>query len=131
MFPRRRYVKGKERYVGLVDIDEFCVHDIDQMMESVGCVEEGKLLHHHFKRAFSYLDFGLFVLASDCDINHLKTYVGKYKAIEVYTKYGKTMLHTYLMSINPTKVRIEEIVDQPSCSRRLFFEWKELTTWGL
>ncbi|CAI9279268.1 unnamed protein product [Lactuca saligna] len=40
-FPGRRYVKGKERYVDLLDIDEFCVHDIDEMMETLGCVEEG------------------------------------------------------------------------------------------
>nr|KAJ0217565.1 hypothetical protein LSAT_V11C300103110 [Lactuca sativa] len=40
-FPGRRYVKGKERYVDLLDVDEFCVHDIDEMMETLGCVEEG------------------------------------------------------------------------------------------
>nr|KAJ0199633.1 hypothetical protein LSAT_V11C600321690 [Lactuca sativa] len=113
-FPGRRYVKGKERYIDLLDIDEFCVHDIDEMMETLGYVEE---------------DFGLFALASDSDINHLGTYVGKHKLIEVYVDHGKTMLHTYTMSSTPSKVRIEEIVDQPSCSRRLFLEWKETETW--
>ena len=124
-FPGRRYVNGKERYVDLLDIDEFCVHDIDEMMETLGCVEEGKLLYYHFKRPFSELDFGLFALASDSDINHLGTYVGQHKLIEVYVEHGKTKLHTYTMSSTHSKVRIEEIVDQPSCSRRLFLEWKE------
>ena len=32
------------------------------------------------------------------------------------------------MSSTPSKVRIEEIVDQHSCSRRLFLEWKETET---
>ncbi|CAI9271620.1 unnamed protein product [Lactuca saligna] len=81
-FPRRRYIKGKERY-----IDEFCVHDIDDMMETLGCVEEGKLLYYNFKRPFSDLDFGLFALASNIDINQLGTYVGKHKLIEVYVEH--------------------------------------------
>ncbi|CAI9299253.1 unnamed protein product [Lactuca saligna] len=98
------------------------------MMETLGCVEEGNLLYYHFKRPFSDLDFGLFTLASDSDINHLGTYVGKHKLIEVYVEHGKTVLHTYTMSSTPCKVRIEEIVDQPSCSRRLFLEWRETET---
>ncbi|CAI9279934.1 unnamed protein product [Lactuca saligna] len=36
----KRYIKGKERYADLLDIDEFCVHNIDEMMETLGCVEE-------------------------------------------------------------------------------------------
>ncbi|CAI9286647.1 unnamed protein product [Lactuca saligna] len=95
------------------------------MMETLGCVKECNLLYYHFKRPFLDLDFGLFALASDSDINHLGTYVGKHKLVEVYVEQGKTMLHTYTMSSAPIKVGIEEIVDQPSCSRRLFLEWKE------
>nr|KAJ0207738.1 hypothetical protein LSAT_V11C500287200 [Lactuca sativa] len=83
-------------------------------MEILGCVEEGKLFYYHFKRPFSDFDFGLFALASDSDINHLGTYVGKHKLIEVYVEHGKIVLHTYTMSSTPSKVRIEEVVDQPS-----------------
>ncbi|KAI3509052.1 hypothetical protein L1887_24076 [Cichorium endivia] len=127
-FPGRRYINGKEKFVDLVDIDEFCVHDIDDMMDTLGYVEEGKLLYFHFKRPFSDLDFGLFALASDSDITHLRTYVGNHKLIEVYTEHGKTNLHTYLMSPNPSKVRIEEIIEMKSCARRLFLEWKDPKT---
>nr|KAJ0214935.1 hypothetical protein LSAT_V11C300138940 [Lactuca sativa] len=74
---------------------------------TLGCVEEGKLLYYHFKRPFSDFEFGLFALASDSDINHLGTYVGKRKLIEVYVEHRKTMLHTYTM---------------------LFLEWKETKT---
>ncbi|CAI9276997.1 unnamed protein product [Lactuca saligna] len=86
-FPGRKYIKGNERYVYLLDIDEFCVHHIDEMMETLGCVEEGKLLYYHFKRPFSDLDFGLFALASDSEINHLGTYMGKHKLIEFYVEH--------------------------------------------
>ncbi|CAI9303348.1 unnamed protein product [Lactuca saligna] len=39
-FPGRRYIKGKVKYVDLVDIVEFSVHDIDEMMDILGYVEE-------------------------------------------------------------------------------------------
>ncbi|CAI9278149.1 unnamed protein product [Lactuca saligna] len=127
-FHGRRYVKGKERYIDILDIDEFCVQDIDEMMETLSYVEEGKLLYYHFKRPFSNLDFGLFALASDSDINRLGSYVGKHKLIEVYVEHGQTVLHTYTISSTPSKFRIEEIVDQPSCSKSLVLEWKETET---
>ncbi|CAI9268897.1 unnamed protein product [Lactuca saligna] len=86
-FPGRRYIKGKVKYVDLVDIDEFSIHDIDEMMDILSCVEEGKLLYYHFKRPLSDLDTGLFALACDSDINHLRTYVEKHKLIEVYIEH--------------------------------------------
>ncbi|CAI9283529.1 unnamed protein product [Lactuca saligna] len=86
-FPERRYIKGKEKYVDLVDIAEFSVHDIDEMTDILGCVEEGKSLYYHFKRPLSDLYTGLFALACDSDINHLRTYVEKHNLIEVYTEH--------------------------------------------
>nr|KAJ0199531.1 hypothetical protein LSAT_V11C600333240 [Lactuca sativa] len=32
-FPGRKYIKGKQMYVDLLDMDTFSVHDIDEMME--------------------------------------------------------------------------------------------------
>nr|KAJ0206861.1 hypothetical protein LSAT_V11C500294990 [Lactuca sativa] len=39
-FPRRKYIKGKQTYVDLLDMDTFSVHDIDEMMEQLGYVDE-------------------------------------------------------------------------------------------
>nr|KAJ0193739.1 hypothetical protein LSAT_V11C800405860 [Lactuca sativa] len=80
-------------------------------MDILGCVEEGKLLCYHFKRPLSDLDTGLFALACDSDINHLRTYVGKHKLIEVYTEHG-----------------LRKLLNPPACSKRLFLEWKTSTT---
>lgn len=49
----------------LIDNDLFSVHDIDDMMEELGYVEEGKVMYYHFKRPLGDLDFGLFALGSD------------------------------------------------------------------
>lgn len=75
-FPEKREANGKEKYFDLVNIDKLCVHDTNDMMKSIGYVEEGKLLYYHFKEPFVYLDFGLFALASSIDISYLRTYMG-------------------------------------------------------
>lgn len=111
MFLHRKYIKGKVKYIDLLDMDKFFVHDIDEIMESLNCINEGKLLYYHFKKPFSDLDVGLYALTSDNDINHLSTFVGKHKLIDVYTEHGQAMLHTYFVSPNPNRIRIHEIVE--------------------
>ncbi|XP_052619631.1 uncharacterized protein LOC111886996 [Lactuca sativa] len=123
-FPGRKYVNGKRHYVELIDIETFCVHDIDDMMVKLGYIDENLHveMYYHFRRPLCDLDFGLFALASDDDVRHLAKYVGQHKLIEVYTEHGQTKLHTYSMSPNPSKVRIVEIDCTP---KRLFLEWHD------
>nr|KAJ0187464.1 hypothetical protein LSAT_V11C900468320 [Lactuca sativa] len=125
-FPGRKYIKGKQNYVDLLDIDTFSIHDIDEMMEELGYIDSDQtLLYYHFLRPFGDLDFGLFALGSDQDVHHLGTYVANHKLIDVYIEHGKTNLHTYSMSPNPNKVKIIEIKEPPACSRQLFLEWND------
>nr|KAJ0219418.1 hypothetical protein LSAT_V11C300120670 [Lactuca sativa] len=70
-----------------------------------------------------YLDFGLFDLGSDQDVRHLGTFISKHKLIKGYIEHGKTQLHTYTMSPNQSKSQIKEIIEPPTCSRRLFLDW--------
>ncbi|CAI9289416.1 unnamed protein product [Lactuca saligna] len=53
-FPGRNYIKGKQTYIDLLDMDTFSVHDIDEMMEQLGYVDEGIPLYYHFKRPFRF-----------------------------------------------------------------------------
>ncbi|CAI9303017.1 unnamed protein product [Lactuca saligna] len=125
-FPGRKYIKGKQNYVDLLDIDTFSIHDIDEMMEELGHIDSDEtLLYYHFLRPFGDLDFGLFALGSDQDVHHLGTYVANHKVIDVYIEHGKTNLHTYSMSPNPSKVKIVEIKEPPACSKQLFLEWND------
>ncbi|CAI9291399.1 unnamed protein product [Lactuca saligna] len=72
-FPGRKYIKGKQNYVDLLDIDTFSIHDIDEMMEELGHIDSDEtLLYYHFLRPFGDLDFGLFALGSDQDVHHLE-----------------------------------------------------------
>ena len=95
----------------LIDNDLFYVYDIDDMIEDLDCGEEGKIMYYHFKRPLGDLDFGLFTLGSDQDVNHLRSYGASHNLIEVYTKFWRTNLHTYAMSPNPTKLKIGEIIE--------------------
>ncbi|CAI9290393.1 unnamed protein product [Lactuca saligna] len=81
-FPGRKYIRGKQTFVDLVDIDTFSVHDIDEMMEDLGYASIGKPLYYHFQRPLGDLDFGLFALASDEDVRYLGSFVAKHKLIE-------------------------------------------------
>nr|KAJ0212334.1 hypothetical protein LSAT_V11C400177300 [Lactuca sativa] len=70
-FLGRKYIKGQHKFVDLIDNDLFSIHDIDDMMEELGYVEEGRIMYYHFKRPLRDLDFGLFALGSDQNANHL------------------------------------------------------------
>lgn len=72
-FPDREYINGKIAYIDKIDNVLFLVHDINEMMEILDCVEEGKVIYYHFKRPNWDLDFGKDALASDQDINHFKS----------------------------------------------------------
>ena len=124
-FPGRKYIRGKQTFVDLLDIDTFSVHDIDEMMEDLGYASVGKPLYYHFQRSFGNLDFGLFALASDEDVRYLGSFMAKNKLIEVYIEHDKNTLHTYLMYPTHSKVHITEITKPLSCSKRLFLEWHE------
>ncbi|CAI9291720.1 unnamed protein product [Lactuca saligna] len=39
-FHERKYIKGKQTYVELLDIDTFSVHDIDELIENLGYLDE-------------------------------------------------------------------------------------------
>nr|KAJ0200033.1 hypothetical protein LSAT_V11C600329930 [Lactuca sativa] len=85
--PGRKYIKRQHNFVDLIDNDLFFVHNIDDMMQVLGCVEEGKIMYYHFKRPIGNLDFGLFALGSDQEVNHLRSYVASHKLIEVYKEF--------------------------------------------
>ncbi|CAI9276181.1 unnamed protein product [Lactuca saligna] len=121
-FPGRKYIKGKMKYIDGIDSDLFSVHDMDEIMELLGCVEPGKSIYYHFKRPTCDLDFGLYALGCDEDINHFRSYVYEHKVIEVYTEFWETKLHTYQMSPNPAKIKIHEIPES-LCRKSLLLTW--------
>ncbi|CAI9264928.1 unnamed protein product [Lactuca saligna] len=109
--PNTKYVKGEVRYIDLVDIDEFSVHELDAMMLELG-YSVPPVIYYHFRIPHEDLDFGLRALGNDNDVLNLAQYIGDNKVIEVYTEHGKTNLLTYFMSPKgKQKVIIKELCD--------------------
>nr|KAJ0213339.1 hypothetical protein LSAT_V11C400157690 [Lactuca sativa] len=92
-----KYVKGEVRYIDLVDIDDFSVHELDAMMLELG-YSVPPVIYYHFRIPHEDLDFGLRALGNDNDVLNLAQYIGDNKVIEVYTEHGQTNLLTYFMS---------------------------------
>nr|KAJ0217201.1 hypothetical protein LSAT_V11C300120200 [Lactuca sativa] len=95
--PNTKYVKGEVRYIDLVDIDEFSVHELDAMMLELG-YSVPPVIYYHFRIPHEDLDFGLRALGNDNNVLNLAQYIGDNKVIEVYTEHGQTNLLTYFMS---------------------------------
>nr|KAJ0193962.1 hypothetical protein LSAT_V11C800453920 [Lactuca sativa] len=124
-----RYVKQRQTYVDLCNIDTFSIHDINGIILELGYVENGTPQYYYFSRPLYDLDFGLFALGGDQDIHHFGSYVSKNKLIEVHIEHGNSSFLTYEMPTNHSKVRIQEIIQPPTCSRRLFLGWKGDDIW--
>ncbi|CAI9269498.1 unnamed protein product [Lactuca saligna] len=102
----RRYVGGSIDYVDYVDMDEFFVHELDDMLKEI-CYINGEPTYYHFLIPEIEIDYGLLPLGNDSDVLLLSKHVANHKKIMVYTEHGTTRLHTYFMS--PNKLVLEEI----------------------
>ncbi|GJY58995.1 hypothetical protein Tco_0458887 [Tanacetum coccineum] len=78
--PNRSYVGGHVSYVDVVNIDEFCLHDLKEMVVKLGYGVAG-LMYYHFLRPRLSLDYGLHLLTVDADVLELATYIKDNKII--------------------------------------------------
>nr|KAJ0209391.1 hypothetical protein LSAT_V11C400179930 [Lactuca sativa] len=93
-----KYIKGKQTYVDLLDMDTFSLHDIDVMMEQLGYCDEVLPLYYYFGRQFSDLDSRM------CDI--WVPSFSKHKLVEVYIEHGKNSI-AYVHNVpNQSKIQI-------------------------
>nr|KAJ0226243.1 hypothetical protein LSAT_V11C100046640 [Lactuca sativa] len=92
-------------------MDEFFVHELDEVMLKLG-YEVPPVIYYHYQLPNGDLDFGLRALGNDVDVLSLAQYIEHHKIIKVYTKHNETKLLTYFMSprVKP-RVIIEEIAD--------------------
>ncbi|CAI9279523.1 unnamed protein product [Lactuca saligna] len=110
-FPRISYIEGKLDHIDLVDMDEFFVHELDEVMLKLG-YDVPPVIYYHYQLPNGDLEFGLRALGNDIDVLSLARYIEHHKIIKVYTEHNETKLLTYFMSprVKP-RVIIEEIAD--------------------
>ncbi|CAI9284054.1 unnamed protein product [Lactuca saligna] len=110
-FPGISYIEGKLDHIDLVDMDEFSVHELDEVMLKLG-YDVPPVIYYHYQLPNGDLEFGLRALGNDIDVLSLAQYIEHHKIIKVYTEHNETKLLTYFMSprVKP-RVIIEEIAD--------------------
>ncbi|CAI9285562.1 unnamed protein product [Lactuca saligna] len=110
-FPGISYIEGKLDHIDLVDMDEFSVHELDEVMLKLG-YDVPPVIYYHYQLSNGDLEFGLRALGNDIDVLSLAQYIEHHKIIKVYTEHNETKLLTYFMSLRvKPRVIIEEIAD--------------------
>ncbi|GJW09039.1 hypothetical protein Tco_1571462 [Tanacetum coccineum] len=87
--------------VNVVDIDEFCLHDLKDMVVKLG-YGVADLMYYHFLIPRLGLDYGLHPLNVDADVLEMTKYVKDYKIILVYVEHGSSNVDTSIF-VTPKK----------------------------
>nr|GEU53953.1 hypothetical protein [Tanacetum cinerariifolium] len=96
----RFYIGGQVSLVNVVDIDEFCLHDLKDMVVKLGYGVEN-LMYCHFLIPSLGLDYGLHSLNVDADVLEMSKYVKDYKIILVYVEHGSSNVDTSMFYRSP------------------------------
>nr|GEZ33068.1 GAF domain-containing protein [Tanacetum cinerariifolium] len=134
--------------VGVVDIDEFCLHDLKDMVVTVGhgVVD---LMFYHFLRPRLGLDYGLHPLNVDADVLEIVKYVKDNTIILVYVEHESSNVDSSIF-VTPKKgvaiavdnhlrkasKQIDSNLDMnknltPMCRRNLTKEWEQVSSKAL
>ncbi|GJV66402.1 hypothetical protein Tco_1477230 [Tanacetum coccineum] len=91
--PSRSYIGGHVSSVNVVDIDEYYLHDLKDMVVKLDYGVED-LMYYHFLIPSLGLDYGLHSLNVDVDVLEMAKYVKDYKIILVYAEHGSNNVDT-------------------------------------
>ncbi|GKA12788.1 hypothetical protein Tco_0692334 [Tanacetum coccineum] len=114
--PSRSYIGGQVSSVNVVDIDEFCLHDLKDMVVKLGYGVEDLMYCHFFYYPSLGLDYGLHSLNVDADVLEMSKYVKDYKIILVYVEHGSSNVDTSMFD------------SSPDVNRNVKKEWKKVSS---
>ncbi|GJT09938.1 hypothetical protein Tco_0856980 [Tanacetum coccineum] len=80
------FVDGHVSSVNVVDIEEFCLHDLKDMIVKLG-YGVANLMYYHVLIPRLGLDYGLYLLNVDADVLKMTKYVKENKIILVYVEH--------------------------------------------
>lgn len=95
-YEERRYVNGLVALVDGFDMDKFSVHELNDVTEELGYVNEEEPIYYHYLIPGTDLEIGLRALGNDIDVHGLAKYINDDKMIEVYCEHLKSNLLIYL-----------------------------------
>nr|GEW15226.1 hypothetical protein [Tanacetum cinerariifolium] len=137
--PSRSYVGGHVSSVNVVDIDEFCLHDLKDMVVKLG-YGVPDLTYYQFLIPRLGLDYGLHPLNVDADVLEMAKYVKDYKIILVYVEHGSSIFVTPKRRVaiavdnhlrkGPIEIDSTPDVNRnltPTCHKNLTKEWEQVS----
>ncbi|GKB35969.1 hypothetical protein Tco_0880911 [Tanacetum coccineum] len=106
--PGRSYVNGDFSFFDCIDINEFSVHELNDMVKKIGF--SGKtIMYYSFLKLDMSLDNGLYALGNDEDVKRMSKYIRLgYKIIEVFIEHDKTTVFTYIDAAYNTPKKHED-----------------------
>ncbi|GKF31797.1 hypothetical protein Tco_0101595 [Tanacetum coccineum] len=99
--PSWSYVGGQVSSVDVVNIDEFCLHDLKDMVVKLG-YGVVDLMYYHFLRPILGLDYGMYPLNVNADVLEMAKYVKDNKIIFVYVEHGSSNVDSSIF-VTPKK----------------------------
>nr|GEV48284.1 hypothetical protein [Tanacetum cinerariifolium] len=100
-----KYVHGDFDFLDYIDIDEFSVHDVNEMVNKLG-FSGRNIVYYSFLKPDMNLDTGLYALGNDDDVRIMSEYIRLgYKMIEVYIEHDKTTVFTYIEAAYNTPLK--------------------------
>nr|GEW05969.1 hypothetical protein [Tanacetum cinerariifolium] len=141
--PSRFYVGRQVSSVNVVDIKEFCLHNLKDIVVKLG-YGVTDLIYYHFLRPRLGLGYGLHPLNVDADVLEMVKYVKDNKIILVYVEHGISNVDSSIFVIPkkevaiavdnhlrkpPIKIDSSPDVNRnltPMCHRNLKKEWEQV-----
>nr|GEZ07520.1 transposase, mutator type [Tanacetum cinerariifolium]GEZ08801.1 transposase, mutator type [Tanacetum cinerariifolium] len=108
--PDRSYVDGHVSLVTIVDLKEFCLHNLKDMEGKLG-YGVGNLMYYHFLGPRLDLDYGLDPLNIDADVLEMAMYVKDNIFILVYVKHGSSNVDSTSSVEGPIVVESADLFD--------------------
>ncbi|GJS84267.1 hypothetical protein Tco_0750808 [Tanacetum coccineum] len=94
--PGRSYVNGDFAYFDCIDIDEFSIHELNDMVKKLGFSSK-TIMNYNFLKLDMNFDNGLYALGNDDDVRRMVEYIRLgYKRIDAYIEHDKTTVYTYI-----------------------------------
>lgn len=113
-----RYEKGNVTFVDNVDIDEFSLIELSEMLKEIG-YRSPEPVYFHFRLPLIDLNKGLVPLSCDADVMVLGRYVKLTDVIGVYVEHGNSTLNNYGRSPLKDFMNLDESPASPEYNREM------------
>ena len=104
-FPGREYVGGEKVIIDWLNFQSFTIKQLKLVVVQYGNHDPNVQVYFFYKKPGGDLDFDLFPISSEEQVNTMVRVAKKTRFIEVYVEHGTTTMGDNIVSFTPTKTR--------------------------